>query len=151
MENTGHQFTTIYGRNLVGELPNFVHWPYLVVTMEDLWPKFEHYFDNNLAGVYFVNTLELDELGQELERLPNCNCVIGLGGGQALDSEGENAEEDQALPGLGRLHGTLPSQGLSKLRARAKEAPGRAWPGHPLVRLQRAGMAAWLVDRHEGW
>ena len=29
MEDTGHQFTTIYGHNLVGELPNFVHRPYL--------------------------------------------------------------------------------------------------------------------------
>src|SRR5687768_8795725 len=40
--DTGHQFTTIFGRNLIGELPNFVHRPYLVVTMEDLWAKFEH-------------------------------------------------------------------------------------------------------------
>ncbi len=30
-------FTTIYGRNLVGELKNIVQRPYLVVTMEDLW------------------------------------------------------------------------------------------------------------------
>lgn len=29
-------FTTIYGRNLVGELKNIVQRPYLVVTMEDL-------------------------------------------------------------------------------------------------------------------
>lgn len=85
MEDTGHQFTTIYGRNLVGELPNFVHTPYLVVTMEDLWPKFKGFFDKNLAGVYTVRTLEYEELRKDLERLPKCNCVIGLGGGQALD------------------------------------------------------------------
>ena len=85
METTGHQFTTIYGRNLVGELKNFVHWPYLVVTMEDLWPTFEPYFDHNLAGVHFVKTLELDELGKVIEQLPNCNSIIGLGGGQAVD------------------------------------------------------------------
>ena len=34
-------FTTVFGRELVGELPNFVHRPYLVVTMADLWPRFE--------------------------------------------------------------------------------------------------------------
>jgi len=85
METTGDHFTTIYGRNLVGELKNFVHWPYLVVTMEDLWPTFEPYFDDNLAGVHFVNTLELDELGKVVEQLPHCNSVIGLGGGQAVD------------------------------------------------------------------
>ena len=85
MENTGHQFTTIYGRNLIGELPNFVHRPYLVVTMEDLWPMFSNYFDNNLASAYFVHTLEFEELSKELDKLPECNCVIGLGGGQALD------------------------------------------------------------------
>ena len=85
MEDTGHQFTTIYGRNLVGELPNFVHRPYLVVTMEDLWSKFEHFFDKNLAGVYLVRSLEHDDLIKDLDRLPKCNCIIGLGGGQALD------------------------------------------------------------------
>jgi hypothetical protein len=36
----------------VGELPAFAHRPYLVVTMEDLWPKFEHLLAG--AGVYFV-------------------------------------------------------------------------------------------------
>ena len=85
MENTGHQFTTIYGRNLVAELPNFVHWPYLVVTMEDLWPRFEAHFDGNMAAVHFVETLELAELGAVVEDLPHCHAVIGLGGGQAID------------------------------------------------------------------
>mgnify|MGYP000498294966 CR=1 FL=1 len=85
MEDTGNEFVTIYGRNLVGELPNFVHRPYLVVTMEDLWPKFESFFDKNLAGVYMVRTLEYEQLCKDLERLPNCKSVIGLGGGQALD------------------------------------------------------------------
>lgn len=85
MEQTGHFFTTIYGRNLIGELKNFVHRPYLVVTMEDLWPKFSGFFDKNLAGVHFVQTLDKDELDPIIAGLPNCNCVIGIGGGQALD------------------------------------------------------------------
>ena len=29
------EFTTVYGRNLVAELPAFVNLPYLVVTMDD--------------------------------------------------------------------------------------------------------------------
>ncbi len=85
MEETGNQFITIYGRSLIGELPIIVHRPYLIVTMEDLWEKFKGYFDKNLAGPYFVHTLEYDELVKDLDRLPKCNCVIGLGGGQALD------------------------------------------------------------------
>jgi glycerol dehydrogenase-like iron-containing ADH family enzyme len=38
-----------------------------------------------MAGVYFVRTLDIDELYEEIERLPRCNSVIGLGGGQAID------------------------------------------------------------------
>jgi glycerol dehydrogenase-like iron-containing ADH family enzyme len=83
--NSDHQFTTIFGRNLVGELPNFVHQPYLVVTMEDLWPRFKHFFDSHLAEAYCVHTLDVDELYREAEKLPRCNSVIGLGGGQAID------------------------------------------------------------------
>lgn len=85
MTNSGHEFTTVFGRNLIGELPNFVHQPYLVVTMDDLWPKFEGYFDDHLAGVYRVHTLDIDELYRAAGELPHCNSVIGLGGGQAID------------------------------------------------------------------
>lgn len=85
MQVTGRGFDTIYGRNLVAELPNFVHRPYLVVTMEDLWPKFHTCFDDGLAAVHFVKTLEHEELGGIIRDLPDCNCVIGLGGGQAID------------------------------------------------------------------
>jgi glycerol dehydrogenase-like iron-containing ADH family enzyme len=83
--STGREFTTVFSRGLVGELAAFAHRPYLVVTMEDLWPRFEHLFDRNLAGVHLVETLELDELSRTAERLPPCRSVIGLGGGQAID------------------------------------------------------------------
>ena len=83
---TGHMFTTIYGRNLIGELSNFVHRPFLVVTMEDLWEKFAHHFDEELCHVYFVTTIDGDELKQELARLPDVNAIVGLGGGQAMDT-----------------------------------------------------------------
>ena len=49
--------------SLVAELPAFVHRPYLVVTMDDLWPTFRQQLDGpHLAGVHTVRTLELDEL-----------------------------------------------------------------------------------------
>jgi len=83
---TGHLFTTIYGRNLVSELPAIACPPYLVVTMEDLWDKFSHHFDQNLAGPYFVNTIDGDELSEQLRTLPDYASVIGLGGGQAIDT-----------------------------------------------------------------
>jgi len=84
--DTGHQFTTIFGRNLVGELPSFVHRPYLVVTMADLWDKFRHHFDRHLAAVHRVDTIDGDALEAQLQRLPACQSVVGLGGGQAVDT-----------------------------------------------------------------
>src|SRR5882757_5924710 len=78
-------FTTVFGRELVGELAAFVHRPWLVVTMADLWPRFEPLLSGHLAGVHLVSTLELDELEQAVDALPACAAIIGLGGGQALD------------------------------------------------------------------
>lgn len=83
--STTSLFNTVYGRNLVGELKNFVHQPALVVTMEDLWDKFAKYFPKDIFEIYFVNTLDNEKLKDELKKLPAANCVIGLGGGQALD------------------------------------------------------------------
>ncbi len=82
---TADAFPTVFGRGLVDELRNIAHRPYLVVTMADLWPTFEHHFDANLAGVHLVKTLDVDELLRELETIPTSNSVIGLGGGQASD------------------------------------------------------------------
>ena len=79
-------FQTVYGRNLVGELPNFVHPPYLVVTMDDLWPLFAEALDGpRLAGVHLVRTLDVAELEGMLDGLPAAASIIGLGGGQAVD------------------------------------------------------------------
>jgi len=82
---TGSHFTTIYGRNLLGEFQNFVHQPALVVTMEDLWPKIRHHFSAGFFKPHFVTTLEHEALQQELKRIPEVECVVGVGGGQALD------------------------------------------------------------------
>jgi len=79
-------FPTVFGRDLVGELPAFVHRPYLVVTMADLWPRFADVLDGpHLAGVHLVETLELSELVALEAELPSAGSIIGLGGGQALD------------------------------------------------------------------
>jgi glycerol dehydrogenase-like iron-containing ADH family enzyme len=79
-------FTTVYGRNLLGELPNFVHRPYLVVTMDDLWPTFAPLLEGeHLAGVHLVHTLDMRTLEGLLDELPAAGSVIGLGGGQAVD------------------------------------------------------------------
>ena len=80
------EFTTVYGRNLVAELPAFAHRPYLVVTMEDLWPRFAGALEGDgFAGVHLVRTLDVNELGSIVDELPVCSSVIGLGGGQAID------------------------------------------------------------------
>jgi glycerol dehydrogenase-like iron-containing ADH family enzyme len=85
-EDHGRQFTTVFGHGLIGELPNFVHPPYLVVTMADLWPHFEAgLVGPALAGVHLVDSLELRNLDAALDSLPDASSVIGLGGGQAID------------------------------------------------------------------
>ena len=78
-------FQTVYGRGLIPELKTYVHRPYLVVTMEDLWPQFAGDFDDGLVGPMFVTTLEQSELDEIVAGQPACESVIGLGGGQALD------------------------------------------------------------------
>jgi len=85
MADSGREFLTVFGRGLVEELPVFVHRPYLVVTMEDLWPKFEGAFTEGLGGVHLVRTLDIDELYRLADELPAYQAVVGLGGGQALD------------------------------------------------------------------
>jgi hypothetical protein len=78
------EFQTVFGRNLVAELPAFVNRPYLVVTMADLWPRFEGAFDDGLAAVHLVETLEVRELDGVIDALPVASSVIGLGGMRSL-------------------------------------------------------------------
>jgi len=82
--STGHEFTTVFGRNLLAEIPNFAHRPCLVVTMEDLWPRFADRFAGQVTP-YFVRTIDGDELTRELPSIPPSASVVGLGGGQAID------------------------------------------------------------------
>src|SRR5689334_4795827 len=82
---SGREFITVFGRGLVAELPVFVHRPYLVVTMADLWPMFADTLDGGHAHVHLVETLDVQRLEGIAETLPHGQAVIGLGGGQALD------------------------------------------------------------------
>ena len=78
-------FDTVYGRNLLAEVPNFAHRPTLIVTMQDLWPKLSSSLPSD-QSVYFVQSMDEKTLNEDLKQLSPFSCVIGLGGGQALDT-----------------------------------------------------------------
>ena len=78
-------FPTVFGRNLVGELRNFVPRPYLVVTMADLEPVFRVALGPD-AQVYHVRSMEQETLEADLRQTEGLAAVVGLGGGQALDA-----------------------------------------------------------------
>jgi len=78
-------FPTAYGRNLLAEVPNFVAGPYLVVTMEDLWPDLKTHLPQG-TPVYFVKSMERADLEADLGRTSTYASFIGLGGGQAIDA-----------------------------------------------------------------
>ena len=79
-------FPTVLGRNLVAELRHFVHRPFLVVTMEDLWPKFRDALDGAECQVYFVHSVDEAVLERDLGQFPAVQAVVGLGGGMAIDT-----------------------------------------------------------------
>ena len=78
-------FHVVYGRKLLAEIPNIANPPYLIVTMKDIWPKFEKDLHTEDALEYFVETLEADELKKDLEGMAGFNSVVGVGGGMVLD------------------------------------------------------------------
>ena len=78
-------FPTVFGRNLVAELNDFVHRPFLVVTMADLWPVFAPLLDAGHCSPYLVASIDEQDLLRDLAELPACEAIVGLGGGQALD------------------------------------------------------------------
>ena len=79
-------FPTVFGRGLIAELNNFVHQPFLVATMEDLWELFGGELDPAICRPYLVRSMEERDLLADLEAMPDCEAVVGLGGGQALDA-----------------------------------------------------------------
>ena len=79
------QFPTFFGRQLASELDAIARRPYLVVTMEDLWPTFEQYFGAGLGAVHLVHSLERADLETTAAEHGGVRAIIGLGGGQAID------------------------------------------------------------------
>ena len=78
-------FSTIYGRNLLYELNIILPQDALIVTMKDLWDRFENYFTKNVQ-VHFVKNLNIETLENDYEKYKNFNAVVGIGGGQAVDA-----------------------------------------------------------------
>ena len=78
-------FPTVFGRGLLGEFKHFVNPPFLVVTMEDLWPMFGHHFEGADCRPYFCGSIEQEDLNREAANLGEVRAIVGLGGGQALD------------------------------------------------------------------
>ena len=79
------QFSTVFGRNLLAEAPNFVREKMLVVTMEDLWPLFREALPT-VTEPYVVRSMERSALEADLLPLAQSASVVGLGGGQAIDA-----------------------------------------------------------------
>ncbi|MFN0114234.1 MAG: iron-containing alcohol dehydrogenase [Paracoccaceae bacterium] len=78
-------FPTAFGHNLLAEVPNFVAPPFLVVTMEDLWPHFRSRLPER-TDVRFVTSMERADLEAALPATARYASFIGLGGGQAIDA-----------------------------------------------------------------
>ena len=79
-------FPTVFGRNLIAELPNFVHPKFVVVTMDDLWSIFKDNFKDSGCRPVYVQSMEVKELDSLATQNMNAKAVVGLGGGQALDA-----------------------------------------------------------------
>lgn len=80
------QFPLIFGRGLLGELQAIVPAPYAVVTMPDLWPIFASQLGEEPARVIKIESLEIEYLDQLVSSLDGIKGIIGLGGGQAIDT-----------------------------------------------------------------
>lgn len=78
-------FNVVYGRDLVAKLPEVLSEPYLVVTMEDLWPRFESSLGRGGCQVHLVKSLEVEDLEALVTEHTDVEVVVGLGGGMAID------------------------------------------------------------------
>ena len=75
-ENQIRQFQTVFGYNLLSEIEFFVAEPFLLVTMEDLWQKYESKFNINSEYLYFVNSLEIKDLDEDAKKFENIKSII---------------------------------------------------------------------------
>ncbi len=75
----------VYGRGLLEHIENYARPPYLVVTMEDIWPMVKDNIDTDGGQVYFCKTLEYEELLKDAKSFSGIKDIIGIGGGVAAD------------------------------------------------------------------
>lgn len=75
----------VFGKQLLEEIPSFVNEPFLLVTMEDLYPIIAPKLEGAEYHTYFVKDTEEKTLVSDLKSLSEFSVVIGFGGGQALD------------------------------------------------------------------
>ena len=78
------EFNTVVGRNLLEEINDVAHEPFLVITMDDLWPIYKKYFEPS-TKVIFVESTDKNILDDLILKLNNFSSIIGIGGGQAID------------------------------------------------------------------
>lgn len=78
-------FTTVFGRGLLAEVPNFTLPKILIVTMDDLWPVFRNQLPGDVK-VYCVRSMERTALDSDLQQVSGAASIVGLGGGQAIDA-----------------------------------------------------------------
>jgi len=73
------------GRNTLNgigaELDKFV-----IFTMEIPWKVTRDKLGKNPEKVVFVESVEEDWLNKEIDNMPDCDAVVGIGGGQAVDA-----------------------------------------------------------------
>ena len=50
------EFNTVIGRNLLEEINNVAHAPFLVITMDNLWPIYKKYFDPYTKVIFVEST-----------------------------------------------------------------------------------------------
>ena len=69
------EFNTVIGRNLLGEINHVAHEPFVVITMEDLWPIYKSNFDPS-TKVIFVESTEKKWLDNLINKLGNYCSII---------------------------------------------------------------------------
>ena len=92
MQKLRYGFPTVTGRGLIETIPEFVHQPFLIVTMEDLWPKIKPEIINAPHEVYFVQTTVQTALEHLVTELSDFSAVVGIGGGQAGKARSQHDE-----------------------------------------------------------
>ena len=82
--HVGDLFKLKYGRNMLPELTAGLD-NYLVVTDEFIYNKYKGDLKNNYK-VYLVEDVEVERLKKDEMQFDDVDCILGLGGGMAIDA-----------------------------------------------------------------